>query len=78
MSEISKRILRARTALGLSARGLSLAAGLSDGFVAQIERGTIKNPGVNVIVALAKALGVDVGWLLTGEGRGPAETPAAA
>lgn len=78
MSEISDRISKAREVRGLSARGLSLAAGLSDGVVAQIERGDIKSPRGDALVSLAKALDVDVGWLLTGEGRGPADTQPAA
>lgn len=76
MSDLSDRLQQARNARGLSARALSLSSGLTDSVVGQIERGEIRSPRSDVVVALAKALDVDAGWLLAGEGRGPAEAPA--
>ena len=55
----------------MSRRGLSLAAGISQARVGQMERNPEANPRAKTIAALADALDVDPTWLLTGEGRAP-------
>lgn len=60
---------------GVSARGLSLAAGLSQSHVGQIVRGQIKGQvSPDVLSSIARAGQVDLVWLLTGEGE-PEGTP---
>ena len=76
VDDIAKRIRGQMGALDLSARGLSLRAGLSERHVGKIlERG---GGGVEVdtLMKIATALGVSVGWLLTGAGAPDDATPA--
>lgn len=67
MSTPSTRLREEREAAGLSARALSLRAGLSQGLAALIESGTTKM-GHRSAAALADALGVSASWLLFGQG----------
>lgn len=71
-ANLRHRLAYARVTRGFATkRKLSLAAGLSETLVAQIERGQIANPRIDTIETLAKVLGVSVAWLTTGEGPGP-------
>jgi transcriptional regulator with XRE-family HTH domain len=61
------RLRLAREALGLSARELSLAAGLSSAYVGHMERGHRELPSIACVAQLAAALHVTPGWLAFGE-----------
>lgn len=65
----------ARAATPMSARALSIRAGLSSAaHVGLIERGTVAQPSGATLQKLAAALGVSMEWLQTGEGAGPAKS----
>ncbi len=65
---VGERIRAAREVKGLSGNALALAAGISQGHLRDIETGRIRDPGVSVVQALARALGVTVDELLREEG----------
>ena len=66
-AQIVRRLVEARRALNLPASTLSERAGLSDAYVKHVESGRIQDPATGCMLAIAKALGVSVGWLLAGE-----------
>jgi len=66
---IGSRIREQRTALGLSQLALASRAGVTQGLIAQIERGD--NKGSKHIVAISRALGVSAEWLADGTGAPP-------
>lgn len=49
---------------GMSAKELSERAGLGTNFVAQLERGTSKNPNIENVFKLAQALDIEPEYLL--------------
>lgn len=59
---ISKRLKSARLAAGMSQADLAKAAGLSQPFITQVERG-IKQPSVDTVRDLARVLGIAPGFL---------------
>jgi len=63
---MSTRLAAARTAHGLTKAALARLADLSPSAFAKIENGG--QTGVDVLAALAKALGVSPAWLAYGEG----------
>lgn len=73
MSEatLSDRLKQARHARGLSARGLSVAAGLNPTYVRDLEEERTKQPSAASMEALASVLAVDSGWLHSGRGDAP-------
>jgi len=70
-----QRVEFARKKVGLTKEGLEKRAGLAKGYVSRITRDVQggKRPGAGTAEALARALGVDASWLLSGVGRGPGE-----
>lgn len=60
------RLRDARERAGLSARGLSVLAGLAPGHVSTLEGDVSKECNLSTASALAKALGVRLEWLATG------------
>lgn len=62
---VGQKLRHLRKARGLSLKQLADAAGLSIGFVSQIERG-LSSPSVRSLVRLSDVLGVSVGELFTG------------
>lgn len=63
---LSRRLKSARETAKLSQVDLGAAAGVSQSFIAQVERGE-KSPSTEVLRALAQALNTSITWLL-GEG----------
>jgi transcriptional regulator with XRE-family HTH domain len=61
MSRLLKRI---RVGKGLTQRDLAKRAGVTQGYVAQLEMGIRRNPSIDTLKRLAKALGVSVTALL--------------
>lgn len=69
---LGERLAYARKAKNLSARALSIRAGLrAAAHVGLIERGTVKKPSGHTLGKLATALGVSIEWLLDGDGQAP-------
>lgn len=66
---ISERISEIRYRLKLSKDALGEIAGISGTSVNNIENGKTKNPGADVLQAIATKLGISAHWLLTGEGE---------
>lgn len=68
---LGARLKARRTARGLSTRALADAAGVSAGFVSQVENGHVM-PSVATLIRMASALGTRVGELfdqIAGEGQ---------
>lgn len=55
---VGQRVLRARTASGLSLRTLAQESRVSTGTISTLERGMIADPGIVTLGKLAKALNV--------------------
>lgn len=64
--DLGNRIRDARVARGLSQVTLAELAGVSPQYLGQLERG-LRDPSLGVAVRVARALGVSVDWLATGE-----------
>lgn len=62
--ELGLRIRRRRKALGLAAKELARAAGVSPSYVSQLEHGKQDRPSLEVLNALAAALGLPTSELL--------------
>jgi transcriptional regulator with XRE-family HTH domain len=61
---LSRVIQTLREAKGLTQRDLAKKTGVTPGYIAQLEMGARKNPSLEVLRRLAKALGVPVTELL--------------
>jgi transcriptional regulator with XRE-family HTH domain len=75
---IARHLRELRGAAGLSQQALAVAAGLSLSVVAQIEQGTKADPRISTVVALARALGVNVDRLTAGGPAAPGKKAGAA
>lgn len=65
----SEKIIAVRKRLGLSQDALAEKAGVSGSAIGLIEQGKTKNPGADMLSALASNLGVSLEWLLLGQGE---------
>jgi transcriptional regulator with XRE-family HTH domain len=63
-SYMGQRVKRLREAREWSQPDLAKRARVSQAYIAELERGTKRNPSVRIAVRLAKALGVPVTRLL--------------
>lgn len=63
--ELGDRIRRYRSRLGLSQEALAYEAGLNRTYIASLEAGQ-RNPSLDLMARLAKALGIDLGELVKG------------
>ena len=61
---LAKVIQRLRDEKGMTQRDLAAAAKVTPGYIAQLEMGLRKNPSLDVLKRLARALGVPVTELL--------------
>jgi transcriptional regulator with XRE-family HTH domain len=64
MSPLGRRVKRLRTTQGMSQRTLAAKAKVTQGLIHQLETGAIQDVRSQVVVRLAKALGVPVTELL--------------
>lgn len=62
--ELGLRIKRLREEAGLTVTELAQKAGVSKGYISQIESGTIKKVAANHLFDIAQTLGTDIGYLL--------------
>jgi len=63
LDRVGLRIRISREEQGLSQEGLGILAGLHRAYIGQVERGE-KNIGLRNLERIAKALDVDIRWLL--------------
>jgi transcriptional regulator with XRE-family HTH domain len=61
---VGQRLLQQRQLRKMTQTELAKAAGVSQGLIARIERGQVKDPAGSVILRLAKALGITADWLV--------------
>ena len=61
---LSTVIRRLRDAKGITQRELAAKVGVKGAYIAQLETGARKNPSLDVLKKIAKALGVPVAQLL--------------
>ena len=61
---LSERLLLCRRYMNLTQLELSERSGVSRSYIAQVERATITNVGIEPLTALAKALNVTVSYLI--------------
>lgn len=70
-SSFAERLLLARRHSGLDQKELGRRANVSNTYISDLERGRVTNPGIEVIYALADALGIPVTDLLGIESEQP-------
>ena len=75
ISALGRRLALARAGAAVSARELSSLAGMSPSMVGHIESGRVQTVGSDHVVALARVLGVSIGWLAAGQGAEPSAEP---
>lgn len=68
----AERLLISRRDLSLDQKELGRRANVSNTYISDLERGRVTNPGIEVIDALASALGVSIRYLI-----GLSEDPSA-
>lgn len=73
---LGARLKALREAAGLSQQEVAIRAGVSLSVVFQLEQGKRKDPKLSTLLALAQALGTDVGQLALELTRPGAATPA--
>lgn len=61
---IGERLKQQRQLRGLTQTALALRAHVSQGLVARIETGKVKDPASSITLRLARALGVTADWLI--------------
>lgn len=69
----AERLQATRKLAKLPAYELAELGGLSAGYVAHLERGRTKSPGLDALEALARVLGVTIDYLVSGTGPEPTE-----
>ena len=69
---VGRNVRRLREARGMSGNALAGAADITQSYVSDLEAGKVTSPGLAMVQALARALGVAVDELL----REPAQEPA--
>lgn len=75
MKTLAEKVTYLRTSKGWTQGELAAAVGVSQGSIGNIESGIRENPRAATVLGIAKAFGVDPGWLQSGEGpmrAGPA------
>jgi transcriptional regulator with XRE-family HTH domain len=63
-TNLGERVRKRRRALGLTAKALAKAAGVSTSYISQVERGHQKDPSLPALRRLAEALSMDMHALL--------------
>jgi transcriptional regulator with XRE-family HTH domain len=61
---LGTRLRKRREELGFSQRELARLVNTRQATISDLERGTLKNPGVDIVRRLAKILGVTADWLI--------------
>lgn len=71
---LGERVRQQRRRAGWTQQVLADRARLSQGLIARIESGNVKDPSSSVIRRLANALGVTADWLIDMNADDPAQT----
>lgn len=71
ISELAMRLQRTRTLGGISSRELSDLCGFSPTLIGQLERGDTADLVTARAAKVAHVLGVELDWLINGEGQAP-------
>jgi|Deesub1362A_J573_1020465.scaffolds.fasta_scaffold00107_38 transcriptional regulator with XRE-family HTH domain len=58
--EIGQAIRKTREEKGLKLYDITRLTGMDNGYYSRLEKGAIKNPGINTIMLIAEALEVDI------------------
>ena len=66
---IGERIAAARTALGVTKADLARVSGVTRQAIGQLESGASKRPNSETLLAIAKALGQEPSWIISGRGK---------
>ena len=74
-SGLGERVRKRRKALGLTAKSLAKAAGVSTSYISQVERGHQEDPSLPALRRLAEALKMDLHALLGGLAPGADTSP---
>ena len=74
VAEVGRRVAACREGRGLRQLELARRAGLSEAYVNRLENGIVRNPKINDLARLARAVGVAVDALLDAPAR-PDATP---
>jgi transcriptional regulator with XRE-family HTH domain len=61
---LGTRLRQRREAVGFSQRKLARLVHTRQATISDLERGILKNPGVDIVRRLAKTLGVTADWLI--------------
>ncbi|MGH2391412.1 MAG: helix-turn-helix domain-containing protein [Chloroflexota bacterium] len=72
---LGERVRKRRKALGMTAKAVAKAAGVSTSYISQVERGHQEDPSLPTLRRLAEALSMDFHTLLGGHAFAVDETP---
>ena len=72
---LGERVRKRRKALGMTAKSVAKAAGVSTSYISQVERGHQEDPSLPTLRRLADALSMDLHTLLGGQTLQLDETP---
>ena len=61
---LGTRLRKRREELGLSQRALARLVNTRQATISDLERGILKNPGIDIVRRLAKVLGITSDWLI--------------
>lgn len=64
MKRLGNRLLMSRRDLNLDQKEIAAQSGISNTYISDLERGKVRSVGVDVVFALAEALGVSPSYLL--------------
>jgi transcriptional regulator with XRE-family HTH domain len=71
VSDVGRRIIRARELAGVSSRELSMLANRSHSALGHVERGVQSGVRISTLVEVSRVLGVSLEWLANGAGPEP-------
>ncbi|GLX71431.1 helix-turn-helix domain-containing protein [Paenibacillus glycanilyticus] len=74
MESIGERLKQIRKTLNFNQSQFSESIGLSQGALSEIENGKF-NPSIEIIISINKLFGINIEWLLLGEGNKHADDP---
>lgn len=71
--DLGEVLRQARTTSGMTLRKVEKETGVSNGYLSQLESGSVKNPSPKHLLKLARAYGIDYGELMRLAGYVPPE-----
>lgn len=64
---VGRQLKKAMDALDINQVGLSVLSRVDQSTISKLLKGKVSNPGLDLLLSLAHALGVSLDWLATGE-----------